>query len=62
LLEPVVGIDAGRPIMSATDNEQDDWNEAYEPRGLGWFDEAGDLLAALVVGFVLGGIVYIFGI
>ena len=48
--------------MNGTHEEHDDWNEAQEPQGLGWFDETADLLAALVIGCVLGGIVYIFGI
>jgi hypothetical protein len=43
-------------------DQTDDWNETKEPAGLGWFDEAGDLLAALVISFVIAGVVYTFGI
>ena len=42
--------------------DEDDWNETKEPFGLGWFDEAGDLIAAFVIGFMIAFIVYTFGL
>jgi hypothetical protein len=49
-------------MSTPSDEHDDDWNEAIEPAGLGWFDEAGDLLAAFVISFIIAGIVYTFGL
>ena len=43
-------------------DEQEDWNEHQEPEGFGRIEEAADLLAAVVIGFVVAGIIYTFGI
>jgi len=46
--------------MSARDEKDDEWDEAQEP-SFGRFDEVTDILAALVMGGVLGGMFYTFG-
>lgn len=44
------------------DDHNDAWSESEEPRLLGRFESAADLIAGIFIGLVAAGIAYTFGI
>ena len=60
-VDEVEAVPAGLPAfhqrldMKNNERNEDDWDTSEEPRGLGRMEAGGDVLAALVIGAMLAG-------